>query len=235
MLSDAQIQAALNKAGYGPLAVDGVIGQKTRAAIKRFQALNKLMPDGIVGSKTDAALTRFYETIQPKPVTPPVETEDANVMSPKGVAMLFRSEGKRYRAYRDTKNVITIGVGATWGSEVFRNWWEKNRPGQEFDMSAVMTEAEVLAVTEAMINEEYGAHVNDELGGKKVPQHVFDAAVHAVYNMGKGGTKWRWFQALRAGNYVQAANLLRTGYNKPPELFGRRQKEGDLLEHGVYH
>lgn len=235
MLSDAQIQAALNKAGYGPLTVDGIIGTKTRAAIKRFQALNKLMPDGIVGPKTDKALSRFYETIQPRPITPPVETEDANVMSPKGIAMLYRSEGKKLAAYRDTKGVITIGVGATWGSEVFQDWWNKHRPGKAFDMSATMTEAEVLEVTAAMIRDEYGKAVNDALGGKKVPQHVFDAAVHATYNMGIGGLKWRWFQAVRAGNYVQAANLLRTGYNKPPELFGRRQKEGDLMEHAVYH
>lgn len=234
MLTDAQIQIALNKAGYGPLTVDGIIGTRTRAAIKRFQALNKLMPDGIVGPKTAAKLKVFYDTVTPGVVKPPVATDEANAMSPRGMAMLYTSEGKRRRAYKDTKGITTIAVGATWASEAFQDWWNEHRPGKEFDMTASLTDAEVVEVTELMVRTEYAKAVNDALGGKKVPQHAFDAAVHAVYNMGPKATQWRWFQAFKAGNYAEAGRLLRTGYNKPPELFGRRQKEGDLMQHGVY-
>lgn len=49
------IQNLLNKFGYG-LVADGIIGPKTMAAIKDFQAKNGLVVDGIVGPKTMAAL-----------------------------------------------------------------------------------------------------------------------------------------------------------------------------------
>ncbi len=49
------IQTALNRFGYH-LAVDGIIGKHTRAAIVAFQRAHGLAPDGIVGPKTRAVL-----------------------------------------------------------------------------------------------------------------------------------------------------------------------------------
>jgi GH24 family phage-related lysozyme (muramidase) len=235
MLTAPQIQIALNKAGYGPLKVDGVIGPRTLAAIRRFQSLSKLMPDGVVGPRTDAKLGAFYALVSPSVVKPPVATEDGMQFSPRGLQMLDNSEDIRTAAYRDTKGIVTIGLGMTWGSEIFREWWEKNRPGKEFDMSARMTKAEIMPLVHRMLNEEYAKAVNDALGGVKVAQHAFDAAVHFVWNAGVGSVKWKWFAPFKAGNYAASASLLRTNYNKPPELFSRRQKEADLMEHGVYH
>lgn len=51
----AEIQSLLNNFGYG-LVVDGIVGPKTLAAIKDFQAKHGLVVDGIVGPKTMAAL-----------------------------------------------------------------------------------------------------------------------------------------------------------------------------------
>ena len=51
----AQIQGLLNKFGY-KLAVDGIVGPKTMAAIVDFQKKNGLVADGIVGPKTMAVL-----------------------------------------------------------------------------------------------------------------------------------------------------------------------------------
>src|SRR5690242_7046223 len=51
-----QIQANLTLKGYGPLAIDGDLGPKTREAIKSFQAANKLEVDGDPGPYTLALI-----------------------------------------------------------------------------------------------------------------------------------------------------------------------------------
>ncbi len=50
------IQQRLKTWGYYTGAVDGIIGPKSIAAIKKFQKNNGLVVDGIVGSKTAAAI-----------------------------------------------------------------------------------------------------------------------------------------------------------------------------------
>ena len=52
----ADIQQRLNAAGYGAGTVDGIMGARTLAAIRAFQAANGLVADGIVGPATQAAL-----------------------------------------------------------------------------------------------------------------------------------------------------------------------------------
>ena len=51
---------ALNRAGFGELATDGVFGTKTKNAVLRFQSLNGLVADGIVGPATHRALVPWY-------------------------------------------------------------------------------------------------------------------------------------------------------------------------------
>lgn len=238
MLSNSQIQVALNKAGVGPIAVDGVIGPQSKEAIKRYQRLNKLMPDGIVGPKTNAALEKVYDTIQPVVKTPVANADYINVFSERGMKMLDNSEDIRTAAYWDTAKppVLTIGLGMTMGSKLFREWWEENRPNEPFTIKSRMTMAEIMPLARQMINLEYGKAVNDALGGVKVPQPQFDAAVHFVWNTGVGAVRWKWFAPFKRGDYKEAARLIRTNYHsKNPELKGRREKEADLMEHGVYH
>ena len=66
------IQEQLNKHGYN-LALDGIVGPKTTAAIKEFQTANGLDPDGIVGPKTWAALTQSQTPTTT--TTTPAQTE----------------------------------------------------------------------------------------------------------------------------------------------------------------
>ncbi len=54
------LQLALNRAGYGPLAVDGRFGPGTREALRRFQTDTGLRPDGIAGPATHRALCPWY-------------------------------------------------------------------------------------------------------------------------------------------------------------------------------
>lgn len=50
------IQGRLNNLGFDCGKVDGIIGPKTKAAIKRFQEQHGLIVDGIAGPKTQAKL-----------------------------------------------------------------------------------------------------------------------------------------------------------------------------------
>ena len=52
------LQLALSRGGY-PVAVDGVFGRKTEAALKNFQTDYGLKPDGIAGPRTWRALLPF--------------------------------------------------------------------------------------------------------------------------------------------------------------------------------
>lgn len=52
------VQRLLNAMGYKCGSVDGIIGTKTLAAVKKFQAAEGLTADGIVGAKTWAALLK---------------------------------------------------------------------------------------------------------------------------------------------------------------------------------
>ncbi|QXM05524.1 M14 family metallopeptidase [Crassaminicella indica] len=47
-----EIQALLKKIGYDPGPIDGIFGEKTEMAVKKFQQDNGLIPDGIIGSNT---------------------------------------------------------------------------------------------------------------------------------------------------------------------------------------
>ncbi len=53
-----ELQKFLNNAGYGILAVDGIFGPKTKAAVIKFQIASGLAGDGIVGPLTRAVLNK---------------------------------------------------------------------------------------------------------------------------------------------------------------------------------
>lgn len=56
VVTDEDVQRALNALGYGPLDVDGDIGPASEKAVKRFQRIAGLDVDGDPGPKTKAAL-----------------------------------------------------------------------------------------------------------------------------------------------------------------------------------
>ena len=77
--SPAEVQKALTEAGYYKGTVDGIIGAKTRAAIRSFQKENGLTIDGLVGPKTWEKLKTYLEetktTEEEKELTQPAAEE----------------------------------------------------------------------------------------------------------------------------------------------------------------
>jgi Putative peptidoglycan binding domain len=55
------IQKALQKLGYDPGKIDGVMTPPTQAAVKKFQQANGLPADGLLGAKSQAALARALQ------------------------------------------------------------------------------------------------------------------------------------------------------------------------------
>lgn len=68
-----EIQQALHAKGFDPGGHDGVMGARTRSAIKAFQRANGLVADGIVGPVTTAKL---FTTFKPDAKqAPPISVE----------------------------------------------------------------------------------------------------------------------------------------------------------------
>ena len=72
----AYAQKALNQFGGYGLAVDGIYGAKTKAAVKKFQKENGLTEDGILGKNTWAALEK-HVAAQEKAADEKVEAAQA--------------------------------------------------------------------------------------------------------------------------------------------------------------
>lgn len=161
-------------------------------------------------------------------------------LSRKGAAFLRTGEGFEEAWYLDPVKVPTIGVGFTWRSTSFRKWWTENKPGVAFAKGATMTRTEAEDALMFMAREEYGAALNKFLTGTKdVPQHVWDGSFSPVYNLGAGSLKWKWAAALKKGDWVEAARLLKTtgttaGGKTLNGLIKRRKEEAELIALGDY-
>lgn len=158
-------------------------------------------------------------------------------LSRAGAAFIKLHEGFRSRAYLDPVGVLTIGIGFTWQSSSFREWWGRWK-STPFTRESTMTERDAYDALQYLVAREYGKAVNEFLG-KRVPQHVYDAMVSAVFNLGPGALKWKWAAAAKRGDYKESARLLRrtgtTAKGKTlPGLVRRRKEEALLLEKGVY-
>jgi lysozyme len=159
-------------------------------------------------------------------------------LSKQGAVFVRLHEGFVGRWYLDPVGVPTIGIGFTWRSAAFREWWAANRPGQAFARGATITRHEAEAALIQLCAREYGAAVGRFLG-REVEQHVFDGMVSPVYNLGPGSLNWKWAAAVRRGNLPEAAARLRsTGTTaegkRLPGLVRRRKEEALLLEKGIY-
>lgn len=82
-----ELQQQLTARGYSPGAADGIFGNRTDAAVRAFQQANGLAVDGIVGPRTMAALQGTRTPPQPfpapaaKPAPMPIGTTGGNFLT----------------------------------------------------------------------------------------------------------------------------------------------------------
>jgi lysozyme len=133
--------------------------------------------------------------------------------SEEGLRVLGVREGRRRKAYLDTKGIPTIGVGHT-GPEVYIG----------------------LAWTDEQIDDALRDDVQEaeDCVNKYVTvpltQNQFDALVSFVFNVGvMAFRKSTLLRILNTGDYVEAAACFDM-WHKPKEIIGRRDSEREQFK-----
>lgn len=148
-------------------------------------------------------------------------------LSDDGLAFLVAHEGVVPAPYRDVVGVWTFGIGHTAAAGPPDP--SKMPRGMPADLDAALAEA--FAVFRADVAN-YEADVRYFLGGHRVPQNEFDAAVSFHYNTG-AIAKSTWAKTWRAGRLADAAAQI-MDWRKPAAIIPRREAERDLLLRGTY-
>lgn len=159
-------------------------------------------------------------------------------LSAAGAAFVRHHEGFVARYYLDPVGVGTIGIGFTWRSNAFRDWWARHRPGKTFGPGATMTRAEAENALVYLMREEYGAAVSRAFG-PSMRQNEYDGASSVVFNAGAATLDDRWADAAKRGDWRAAAELLKTTRvtakgKRLAGLVSRRADEAELIAIGDY-
>lgn len=161
--------------------------------------------------------------------------------SKNGLKFLKDHEGYVSTAYLDSGGVATIGTGFTMRSPAVRSALAKLGITKLVRGKTKITKEQNEAILAEVLEKEFEPAVNNKLPKDRiVKQHMFDAMVSAVYNLGPGFMGWRWIVPWRdQGNIGSSAAIWRNNYNtdngkKVTGLVRRRKEEANLFEKGVY-
>ena len=138
-------------------------------------------------------------------------------LSQKGADVLILREGKRNKAYLDSKGIPTIGVGHT---------------GPEVHMGLAWSDQQVADAFTADVK--WAEDAVNKLVTAPLQQHQFDALVSWVFNIGEPG--FRKSTALKLLN-EKLYDMVPAGmemWNKPPEIYPRRRAEAEQFRSGLY-
>jgi lysozyme len=128
-------------------------------------------------------------------------------LSQDGVLKLVTREGLRLKAYRDTKGILTIGVGHTGPDVTVGLAWTQSQAMAAFKKDVGWAENVVNTVT------------------KPLNQNMFDALVSFTFNVGAAAfAKSTMKKLLDAGDYKGASEEF-DKWHKPPEIISRRDGE----------
>ena len=137
---------------------------------------------------------------------------DPMKMSDEGRELLMHREGVRLKAYLDTKDIWTIGVGHTSAA---------GPPDVSQGMEITEEQCDEIFARDLA---KYDEAVNDAVE-VALEQHEFDALVSLCYNIGPSGFAGSTVvKKLNAGD-KQGAGVAFMMWDKPPEIIGRRRTE----------
>ena len=132
-------------------------------------------------------------------------------MTLRGRQRLSDREGKRLKAYLDTKKIPTIGVGHTTAA---------GPPDVKMGMTITAEECDAILMRDLA---KFEAALDKAL---KVPvaDHEYDALLSVMFNVGPKFATSTAITRLNAGDRKGCAAAIMM-WNKPPEIIGRRQTE----------
>lgn len=127
-----------------------------------------------------------------------------------GVACLIVREGKRNKAYKDSKGILTIGVGHT---------------GPEVVEGLVWTDGQVAAALKDDLDE--AEQALSKYVFVPLTQNQFDALASFIFNVGVNAfRRSTMLKYLNLRNF-EKATLEFDRWHIPPEIIGRRNSERD--------
>ena len=134
-----------------------------------------------------------------------------------GVQAIAQREGRILHAYRDTRNILTIGVGHTSAA---------GPPGVAAGM--VITSAEcddILSRDLAKFEDAVNAALKKAITENRLSQNAFDACVSLAFNIGGPGFTGSSVARDINDDEMQTAADAFLMWDHPPELRGRREGE----------
>jgi lysozyme len=134
-------------------------------------------------------------------------------MTDRGRQRLTDREGKRLKAYKDTKGIPTIGVGHTTAAGPPAVKMGMTITAQQCDDILKRDLKKFEAILDAAINPKV-----------KVADHEYDALLSVMFNVGPKFATSTAIRKLNEGKRKACADAIMM-WNKPPEIIGRRQTE----------
>jgi peptidoglycan hydrolase-like protein with peptidoglycan-binding domain len=111
----SELQRRLNELNFNAGAIDGSFGPKTLSAVKSFQKSRGLAVDGVVGPQTRAAL--YAGTSNPAPSNPPTSSTPPTSSNSKVTTTLRRgSKGNQVKILQQKLNELGFNAGTVDGS-----------------------------------------------------------------------------------------------------------------------
>ncbi|WP_427160436.1 glycoside hydrolase family protein [Aliinostoc sp. HNIBRCY26] len=216
-----QLQEILTQIKLDPGRIDGVFGDKTEIAVKKFQAQQGLETDGIVGLNTQAALNQLIQANL-------YGGNDGKLPLP-GVALIRDFEGCKLQAYPDPRTKgkpYTIGWGST-----------RKKDGSEWKLGDKITQQEADELLILQLERDYLPPLEKIPGWDNLTAAQQGALLSFAYNLGANFYGAKNFETItrvlknQVWDEIEAAFVLYTNPGTPVEegLKRRRLAEAKLF------